>query len=315
MKPDIPHKDVLEGFAEMLYKIGHRMHQNRAANVLFIAFALLWTNAFADAPNNPYAFVVERNPFGLKQPPPPPPVTPPQPTVPLPKVVLTGIVTRLLGSAPRVLLEVTEQEAGKPANVKKPIMRQGEKDGMIEILSIDVANNQVTIRNGTTETNLTFEVAKATGPAPSLPSIPGLTPPAAGSAIPNASASNTGSPTIVTPAGMSTSGRAGTGVGVFGGTTPATGAPSGYPIVASGSSPTYAGLGSANLGGVSTYGSASTATRDLRVQTPQLPQTMSTPESHFRMQQATDRITRPGLPPPPPPPPPPGMQFQNVGGR
>src|SRR5260221_715110 len=126
---------------------------------LFASTCTIWI-ARADLPQNPYSSVSERNAFGLKPPPPPPAETPVQAAVPLPKVVLTGI-TSLFGPTPRVLLEVTEQEPGKAVNVKKPIMQLGEKDGMIEILEVDIARNHVKIRNGTVETNLTFEVAKA----------------------------------------------------------------------------------------------------------------------------------------------------------
>jgi len=150
----------------------------RRSVVALAASICIGSPLWADLAPNPYSAVIERNSFGLREPPLPQPVTPPQPAVPLPKVVLTGIITSLFGPTPKVLLEVTEQEPGKAANVKKPILRQGEKDGMIEVLLIDVANNQVKIRNGTVETNITFEVAKASGgPAGGLPSIPGLVPP------------------------------------------------------------------------------------------------------------------------------------------
>src|SRR3954469_14928757 len=109
-------------------------------------------------PRNPYSGIFDHNSFSLKPIPPPPPDTPPPaPPVPLAKVVLTGLLS--IFGAPRVTLEITEQEQGKAAVVSKPVLKQGERDGSVEVLSIDMAANSVRIRNGTVETNITFEVA------------------------------------------------------------------------------------------------------------------------------------------------------------
>src|SRR5689334_17517173 len=75
----------------------------------------------AEAKPNPYQAIVERNPFGLKPPPPPVDNTPPPPVIPLAKVVLTGI-SSVFGPT-RALLEVTEQEPGKTATTRRPILR------------------------------------------------------------------------------------------------------------------------------------------------------------------------------------------------
>jgi len=81
------------------------------------------------------------------------------------KVVLTGI-TSVFGPT-RAFVEITEQEPGKTPNVKKPIMREGDREGSIEVISIDVVNNSVRIKNGGIETNVVFEVAKSSiGPTP-----------------------------------------------------------------------------------------------------------------------------------------------------
>src|SRR6266850_10350 len=162
-----------------------------ATLALLSAASVVW----ADARPNPYDPIVTRNPFGIKPPPPaPPPEQAPQPPLNLPKVVLTGIST--MGLKPQALLEVTEQEQGKPAVVKKPIVREGEKDGSIEVISIDIANSMVRIRNGPVETNITFEIAKATTAGPGGPgtmppiSVPqpgggAFRPAAQGLAVPN----------------------------------------------------------------------------------------------------------------------------------
>ena len=135
-----------------------------------------------DDEGHPFKHITERNVFALKPPPPPPDpndVPPPPPPV-LAKVTLTGILNVL--GPPRALLEVMENEPGKPpGQPKKPILREGEREGSIEVLSIDVVKNLVKIKNGNFETNLTFEVQKQTT-APALaaaPPPPMLQPPGA----------------------------------------------------------------------------------------------------------------------------------------
>ena len=51
------------------------------------------------------------------------------------------------------------------------ILAEGQRDGDIEVLSIDIAKNQVTIMNGTVVTNLTFEAPKATRAPASIPGV------------------------------------------------------------------------------------------------------------------------------------------------
>ena len=131
--------------------------------------------AVADVGKNPYETIVERNPFGLK--PPPPPVdpstlTPPPPPAPPSTVELTG-VTSILNSK-RALLEITPGP-GKP--VVRAILSEGERVESVEVVSIDVNKNEVQIKNGLVTTNLTFKVIKSTATAAAAPP-PGL--PAAG---------------------------------------------------------------------------------------------------------------------------------------
>jgi len=165
--------------------------------------------ALADAKPNPYQAIIERNPFALKPVPkavdtPPPPVV-----VPLGKVVLTGITS--LGPAPRALLEITEQEPGKTATTRRPILNAGESDGSVEVLSIDVEKSLVKIRNAGIETNISFETPKvaSSGAAPGAPAVPPGFPP------PPATAS---APTVISPANAAANnlGR-GSGVTIVGG--------------------------------------------------------------------------------------------------
>jgi len=158
----------------------------------------------ADA--NPYQPIVERNSFGLKPPPPPQSdVPPPPPPAPIAKVTLTGITSMFGPSSKRALLEIIEQEPGKTGTPRKPILREGEREGTVEVLSIDVEKNTVKIRNGTVETNITFEVAKpSANPAPSASAQPvnaSVPPQPATTPIPSFNASPIGSgPTIISRA-------------------------------------------------------------------------------------------------------------------
>src|SRR5262245_59358532 len=115
-------------------------------------------NSLSESGVNPYQAIVERNAFALKPLPPPQAETPPQaPPPPLAKVTLTGITSLFGPSSKRALLEIVEQEPGKAVTSRKPILREGERDGEIEVLSIDVEKNIVRIPNGTVDTNISFE--------------------------------------------------------------------------------------------------------------------------------------------------------------
>ena len=159
--------------------------------------------ALAEDKPNPYQAIIERNPFGLKPPPTPVDNTPPPPVVPLAKVVLTGITSMF--HTDRALIEITEQEPGKPPTTRKPILREGERDGSVEVIAIDVEKSLVKIRNGGFETNLSFETPKLAG-APAGVALPGFPAPPLGA-----------SPNGFNPPRLSTNtlGRV-NGVGVYG---------------------------------------------------------------------------------------------------
>lgn len=131
-------------------------------------------DAWADTKTNPYDLIVERNPFGLKPPPPPPDpneVNKPPPAAPPATVELTGITSIL--SSKKALFEIIPGP-GKP--MIKPILSEGERIESVEVVSINVDKNEVTVKNGGITTNLTFKVAKSTGPgAPGA--VPGSIPP------------------------------------------------------------------------------------------------------------------------------------------
>jgi hypothetical protein len=152
----------------------------------------------ANVDTNPYATIVDRNPFGLKPPPPPPP--PPEqtaPPVPMAQVTLTGLLSTF--GEPRVLLEIIE-EPGKGGGTAKrpPPMREGERLGLVEILAIDVVKNVVRLRNSGVETNVTFPVAKS-GPTPGGPGVPGAAPPAFIPPPMNVPHPQASAPTVISP--------------------------------------------------------------------------------------------------------------------
>jgi hypothetical protein len=125
--------------------------------------------AVGDAKPNPYDSIVDRNPFNLK-PPPPPDLNASAPAAPvtLPaQVEVTGITSIL--STKRVLLEIIP---GPGKQMIKPILAEGERVESVEVLSINVDKNEVTIKNGTVVTNLTFKIVKNTAPTPPPPGAP-----------------------------------------------------------------------------------------------------------------------------------------------
>jgi hypothetical protein len=90
------------------------------------------------------------------------------------KVTLTGIVSTF--GEPRALFEIIEDGAKGGGTPKRPILREGERLGAVEVLGIDVVKNTVRLRNSGVETNVTFEVAKS-GPVPGGPGVPAGAPP------------------------------------------------------------------------------------------------------------------------------------------
>jgi hypothetical protein len=121
--------------------------------------------AVANVANNPYESIVDRNPFGIKPPPPPVEInTPPPLPAPLWTVELTGVTSIL--SSKRALLEITPGP-GKP--VVRAILSEGERLETVEVVSIDVIKNEVTVKNGPVTTNLTFKTTKGTATAAAAP--------------------------------------------------------------------------------------------------------------------------------------------------
>ena len=130
------------------------------------AFGLVPQFAGAEVADNPYSGIVVRNVFNLKPPPAPEDNLPP-PQAP-PKILLTGI-TDILGNK-RALLKVQVPAApGKPASEESFILAEGQRDGDIEVLSVDEQNSTVKVNNHGVVQELNFDkdgVKLATAPHP-----------------------------------------------------------------------------------------------------------------------------------------------------
>lgn len=130
-----------------------------------------------ESSDNPYQSIIDRNVFSLKPPPPPPDpaeVNKPQTL----KITLTGITT-IFGNK-RVLMK-TAPPPGKPGEPPKTeqsyILTEGQREGDIEVVSIDEKALSVKVNNGGTVQTLTFEKDGAKLPATAAPAaVPGAVP-------------------------------------------------------------------------------------------------------------------------------------------
>ena len=125
----------------------------------------------AEVAGNPYQGIVDRNLFNLRPPTRPednlPPAQPP------PQITLTGITT-ILGNK-RVLMKVQEPpHPPQPAKEDSYILTEGQRDGDIEVLSIDEQAGSVKVNNHGTIQELTFE--KNGARLPSTRPLPGIPP-------------------------------------------------------------------------------------------------------------------------------------------
>jgi hypothetical protein len=161
--------------------------------------------------DNPYKGIVERNLFGLKDPPPPPDpaeVNKPQPS----KIILTGI-TDILGRK-QALMKIPAAPA-KPGETPKGeqsfILTVGQREGDIEVLEIDPVAGMVKVRNAGVVEELNFEkngpkLAGTPAPgAPAAPGVPGIPMPppvATASASPSATPASLAPGTTFTAAGL-----------------------------------------------------------------------------------------------------------------
>ncbi len=163
---------------------GQMLGRLAGALALCVAPGVTWAITSA----NPYEAIIERNVFSLK-PPPPPVDTKDANKQPPAKVILTGITT-ILGY-PQALLKTAAApaarapvKAGVPPQAPKGdqfyILRQGEREGDIEVLDINPKAETVKIKQDGTEFVLDFEKngQKPAGAVAGGP--PGVIPPPTG---------------------------------------------------------------------------------------------------------------------------------------
>lgn len=216
--------------------------------------------AAADTGANPYASIVARNIFNLREPPPPatnlPP--PPPPPAPMPTVKLKGITSIL--STKRAILEITDP--AKKGSPESRILEEGDRLDSVEVLTIDPVQDFVKVRIGDTVTNLTFEKVEAGKTAAATPGAP------APGTVPVFRPPGTPTPGVTTPGAVPTA----TTLGVPG-TAAGSGGSSVFIMGAGGSStPAAGGSGVLTFGASpSTPASPSIPTLPTRVPTPGAP--------------------------------------------
>ena len=250
----------------------------------------------ARADTTSYDVIVEKNPFRLKPPPPPPPpedlAAKAPPPAPPATVELTGITSIL--SSKRAVFEIIP---GPGKQMIKPILGEGERIESVEVVSINIEKNEVTIKNGTLVTNLTFKVAKST-PAAAAPPAGGVPPPAV--------------PAATAPVQTSYNNLGGRGVMVGGGSSPPP-ANTGVPNYGGNPAPVNSSVGNAAAGVTGTEGGfRSIPSRNIR-SAPQAEAAINRDETFRRLEeqrlmneavnQAAGRPIFPPLPPTPYTPP------------
>jgi hypothetical protein len=142
----------------------------------------------ANPSGNPYQSIVERNVFGLKEPPPPAPTEPVKP--PPPKITLTGIITM---GGKRALLSTPPVPARTAAEARAQYftLAEGQRDGELEVLEINERARTVKVSYGGTVETLDFNEngvkpapAAQVGMAAAIPQIVGRTVVPAGQPLP-----------------------------------------------------------------------------------------------------------------------------------
>jgi len=145
-----------------------------------------------DPQGNPYQAIVGRNVFSLKPPPPPQPPEDPLKKNPPPTIKLQGLQT-ILGRR-QVLFKLPAKPPGQPKE-ESFVMNEGERQGEIEVVQIDMQTEAVKFRNHGQEQllNMKDDADKPliAAPPPGLPpgapgALPGVPPPAAAAFNPSA---------------------------------------------------------------------------------------------------------------------------------
>lgn len=133
--------------------------------LLVVIYLSLVLPARALTEANPYTAIVGRNTFALKPPAPPPAPAAPQ-AAPPPNVSLQGIST-ILGRAQALLKVKIAPRPPEPAKELSLVMDVGQREGDVEVLSIDSAAGTVNLSNQGSPLTLNIKDADkpAAGPA------------------------------------------------------------------------------------------------------------------------------------------------------
>src|SRR5438874_1559932 len=145
---------------------------------LVVCQTVLANTPEAESTSNPYQGIVDRNVFGLK--PPPPPTPPPEQPKPPLNIVLSGITT--LSGKKRCFISVTgPPKAGAPTIPESMMLTEGQRQGDIEIVSIDEKGGIVNLKQGGSAETISFDKNGVKGgpPPPAMagapPAMPGPT--------------------------------------------------------------------------------------------------------------------------------------------
>ncbi len=151
------------------------------------SLAVAW-QAAALTEDNQYQAIVQRNVFALK-PPPPPPDPNAVPKVDPPNIKLQGITT-ILGR--RQVLGKVLAKPPQQAKEQSFVLAEGEREGEVEIVSIDENSGTVKLKNHGSEFTLTMKddaekppaggtpvAFAAPGAPPAIPGMPAVPPPTA----------------------------------------------------------------------------------------------------------------------------------------
>jgi hypothetical protein len=122
-----------------------------------------------------YQLILERNPFSLKDPPPPPAA--PAPSNPPPVEVNLKFSGISLTSVGKYAYFVVPPTPGKNTNTLYWKISEGDRQGDVEVLSINYEEGEVTVKNAGQQVVLTLKenAPEPTGPA-SVPRPPGARP-------------------------------------------------------------------------------------------------------------------------------------------
>jgi hypothetical protein len=161
------------------------MKQFKASGALLMSSLLLAIPARANesvAPEQTYRTIIERNPFGLRPPPPPAVITNKLPEAPKSDLKLTGI-TSLGKKKAWFRSEGTPQRGKQPAEGAELFsLGEDEKKDGLEVL--EISKTGVRVRNGGIETLMTFATHGVAPPPVAAAPAPGATAPPGAGAIP-----------------------------------------------------------------------------------------------------------------------------------